>query len=629
VLDSSIYYANNAIKLNEKLTDSISTRQTILAYIYQGNNFQLKGLMDDSLGWFLKGVDLTKKYNETKYYFIMNFGIASFYTTSKEYEKALKLFEECLTYKEDPRFTNSCYINISNIYAFLNDIETSNLYLEKAKLNAFDSERFGQTSVLAINIGANYAEIGAYQKALDSYEEALEIANKIKNHKLGLEAKISMAYVLRKINKEEEAESILIKALDKAQQQNFLSLQKDIYVQLSAMSKERNDFSKALEYTNQYHYINDSINQLQKSEEIHKLEVEYRTVQKEKEIKLLQAENANRKLQLSNQQEAFKNFKLQQEIEQKENENQLLLSKNIAEKALNDNLILKKNEDLKDAQIKIKEAEVEKQKEFKKIIIYSFLIILIPVIALLITYYKKNQTQDKLNKKEKEINEEKISSLLKDQELNLVRASLEGQEKERKRIAQELHDSIGGNLAAIKLQLNDSLDHKNPKNLRAVNTQIDDTYDLVRTISHDLIPKKFADANFSNVLEEYFNTIGNASQLETSFNIYPRYAIDNLNENLQLETFNIIKELATNSLKYAKASLLNLELNLLENELSILFEDNGIGFDPHKKTEGIGFRNISNRLQKMNGELRVDSRKNRGTIINIRVNNLEPYPNEV
>ncbi|MBQ0740179.1 histidine kinase dimerization/phosphoacceptor domain-containing protein, partial [Aquimarina celericrescens] len=113
----------------------------------------------------------------------------------------------------------------------------------------------------------------------------------------------------------------------------------------------------------------------------------------------------------------------------------------------------------------------------------------------------------------------------KDQELKLIRASIEGQGKERKRIAQELHDSIGGNLAAIKLQLNNTVingDKKNIKNIKTINNQLDDTYEQVRNLSHTLVPKKFSKNNFCDVLEEYFNNIGGATDLQTTFVVYPR-----------------------------------------------------------------------------------------------------------
>ena len=104
-------------------------------------------------------------------------------------------------------------------------------------------------------------------------------------------------------------------------------------------------------------------------------------------------------------------------------------------------------------------------------------------------YYQKIQTQSELAKKQEEYNTEKVKSLLQEQELNLIKASIDGQDEERKRIAQELHDSIGGNLAGIKLQLS-SLAQNSPA-LKTINSQIDETYQLVRDISHTLIPKKF------------------------------------------------------------------------------------------------------------------------------------------
>src|SRR5690606_39439863 len=95
------------------------------------------------------------------------------------------------------------------------------------------------------------------------------------------------------------------------------------------------------------------------------------------------------------------------------------------------------------------------------------------------------------------------------QELELIKASIEGQDNERKRIAQELHDSIGGNLAAIKLQFGSIANGK--KIYSDINKQIDLTYKQVRTISHNLIPKKFSQNPFLSVINEYMANIGNAS----------------------------------------------------------------------------------------------------------------------
>ena len=284
----------------------------------------------------------------------------------------------------------------------------------------------------------------------------------------------------------------------------------------------------------------------------------------------------------------------------------------LQKKKRNEITLLKKDQE-------IQESKLARQKSIKNIILFSFLILLIPIIGLLIIYYQKLQTQSELNKKQEEINEQKITSLIKEQELKLIKASVKGKDKERERIALELHDSIGGNLAAIKLQLNNTILHGDKEIVKIINNQLDDTYEQVRDLSHNLVPKKFSENNFCDVLEEYFNNLGGATNLNTSFFAYPRTEIDGLNEIVQIEIFKIIQELITNTIKHARASVIDLQLNLLENELNVLFEDNGIGFNTKNKVTGLGFANITNRLKKVSGVFRIDSRINRGTVINIEV----------
>jgi len=75
----------------------------------------------------------------------------------------------------------------------------------------------------------------------------------------------------------------------------------------------------------------------------------------------------------------------------------------------------------------------------------------------------------------------------------------------------------------------------------------------------------------------------------------------------------------TNTVNPAQASTIDIHLNLLNKELSLLFEDNGKGFDTAKIKEGIGFENIRSRINQLNGSLHIDSSKNRGTVISITV----------
>lgn len=148
---------------------------------------------------------------------------------------------------------------------------------------------------------------------------------------------------------------------------------------------------------------------------------------------------------------------------------------------------------------------------------------------------------------------------------------------------------------------------------------MDETYQQVRNLSHTLIPKKFSQNKFCEVLESYLNNISAASNLKILFLTYPKKEINEMNENIQIETFKIIQELLTNTIKHAKATQIEIQLNLIENDLNLLFEDNGIGFNTSNYSKGIGFINLEARIQKLNGIFLIDSKPKRGTIINIEV----------
>lgn len=261
----------------------------------------------------------------------------------------------------------------------------------------------------------------------------------------------------------------------------------------------------------------------------------------------------------------------------------------------------------------LKEDEIERQRSIKNYVLIGFLVVLIPLLGLFYVYYQKLQTQSKLNQTLEKFNQQKVTALLKDQELKLIKASVEGEERERKRIAQELHDSIGGNLASIKLQLSS-------KNQQNITKQIDDTYHLVRDLSHNLMPKQFTDRTFTILIHEYIMSINEASSEIIHLHMHPEAEINALDNAIKIEIYKIVQELMTNALKHAKSSNINIHITKLENEIALLFEDDGVGFKTYKIKEGMGFRNIKERLKAINGSMHIDAFPNRGTVVSITIN---------
>ncbi|MFI0431461.1 ATP-binding protein [Mariniflexile sp. HMF6888] len=560
LIDSSLYYTNEALKFNTVTNDSLKNRLYVLVYNLKAINYSNRGLIEESKKWHLKGIEASQKYNETDLYFTHVHGLALAYSKIGDFENALAMFKQCLKHTNDPEMVYGSYINMSEIYGRLKDFDKSNLYLNKAKNLCEEAKNSKCQAIISLDLGANSQEQGKIDEAMSFYNKSISISNENGYYRIALIAQRDMGKALIDLKKYNDAKIIISSGLENAIELGLLDEQTAIYKDLIEISVLQKDYKNAFKLSSDFYKIKDSISQLQKDKEINILEVKYKTEQKEKEITLLKKDQ------------------------------------------------------------KLQASEIERQKEIKVITLISFLVILIPIIGLLVLYYQKLQTQSLLNSKQKEVSGQKIASLIKDQEIKLIKASILGQDKARKKIAQELHDSIGGNLAAIKLQFS-SISNGNSK-FNTIYQQLDETYNQVRSLSHNLMPKRFHQNDFILLLNEYMQNIGNASNINISISVYPKEAIDNLDEVLQNEIFTILQELITNTIKHANAQKADIQLDLIDNILNLVFEDNGKGFIPSATKTGIGLANIKNRLRDFKGTLFIDSHPKRGTIINIEIPNI-------
>jgi len=558
-IDSSISYAKESLSFNTEGGDSLRSKRKSTIYNLLGKNYNVKGLYSESKKWYIKGIEEAQKYNEKYSYYANTHGLALVYFNDKDFKKALDAFKECLTYTEDKEIIYGSYINLGMIYGEFKDYTASNKFLKKAYDMSLAEGNAKAMSVILLNLANNARQQIKIDKAKELYREIIAICEKEGFHQTKIEATIGIGNIMVYLKDYKNASLVYSIALGDALEFKLLGQQLKIYDKLKIIAIEKLNYKEAFYHSLKYFKIRDSISKLEKAEKINELEVRYETIKKEKEI-----------------------------------------------------VLLKKDQELQ-------EFNLETEKSNRKNILISFLIILIPVVGLLINYYLRLQVQSELNKKEKEINLQKVTTLYKEKELELIKANIEGRDIERERISQELHDSIGGNLAAIKLQLGSSkvssLEH-----IKKVSIQIDDTYKQVRNISHSLIPKKKDNYEFCRAIETYLNNIGDSSDMITSFTIYPKQKVAMLSEEIKSEVFKIIQELITNTLKHANASFMELSISVSEGKvLNILFEDNGVGFNSLEQKEGLGYTNIRNRLDKMHGLLLIDSRKGRGTIINIEI----------
>jgi signal transduction histidine kinase len=206
-----------------------------------------------------------------------------------------------------------------------------------------------------------------------------------------------------------------------------------------------------------------------------------------------------------------------------------------------------------------------------------------------------------------------------------AKSVIEAEEKERIRIATDLHDGVGQLLSAAKLNLS-SLESK--LNLHNTDEQtafknaidlVDDSVKEVRAVSHNMMPNTLLKLGLASAVKEFITKIQGTPNLKVNLEIVG--LTGRLEQEKETILYRVIQEVVSNIIKHAKASELTLQLIKHEKEISILIEDNGVGFDTSKMNDfdGIGLKNILSRVEFINGTVHFDSVVNRGTTVIIDV----------
>jgi signal transduction histidine kinase len=202
-----------------------------------------------------------------------------------------------------------------------------------------------------------------------------------------------------------------------------------------------------------------------------------------------------------------------------------------------------------------------------------------------------------------------IEKLMQKQELQSAYALIEGQEQERQRIAAELHDNIGGLLATLKIYSDLCLEKSEIDEVQRLNGKInaisENLSQEVRKLSHQLDLKALSGFGLKAAIEHLSEAINDSGKLIVMAIIDVQQPI---NETISLNLYRIVQELFTNTLKHAAASQTRIEITLIDHEITLIYEDNGKGFDSESSSlAGMGQKNILSRVNLIGGKLTIDS----------------------
>ena len=239
---------------------------------------------------------------------------------------------------------------------------------------------------------------------------------------------------------------------------------------------------------------------------------------------------------------------------------------------------------------------------FEKRVFLFISLFLFLLITLVVWFFYQKQ------KYLKQLKQEEISNMKKDQELRELNAMMHGQEEERNRIANDLHDRLGARLSSIKLHLQGS--ELSNDQLKFVN-HIDEAIKETREISHNLSTDMLTRFGISTALKDVIRSINESGKIIADvalFGVDKRWPLE-----VERNAYFILLELINNTLKHSQAKSFMIQVNQVDEEVNIFYEDDGLGFDPKKVIgKGLGMRSLNARINSLNGSLDFNSQPGNG-----------------
>ncbi|MCH5717727.1 sensor histidine kinase [Niabella hibiscisoli] len=240
------------------------------------------------------------------------------------------------------------------------------------------------------------------------------------------------------------------------------------------------------------------------------------------------------------------------------------------------------------------------------------------LLAILALGYRNYKNRQKLQ-------QQRITELETQQQLTATEAVLKGEAQERTRLAKDLHDGLGGMLSGIKYSLNTMKENliMTPENAQAFTRSIDmldSSIQEMRRVAHNMMPEALVKFGLDTALRDFCLHISQSGALTVSYQSIELSHIQ-LEQTVSVTIYRIVQELINNTIKHAAAKTAIVQLSVAGSILSVTVEDDGKGFDITllQKSTGIGWSNIENRINFLNGKLDIQSVNNKGTSVLIEL----------
>jgi signal transduction histidine kinase/Tfp pilus assembly protein PilF len=555
-----------------------------------GINYKMQGNYDKAIEYYEQTIIIDEQLdNENQIAKTLN-NIGLIYRAWGKYNKAIEYFERSLRLRNsfnDQQGAAKTLNNIGLVYTEWKKCDQAILSFRESLKIEESVQNISEIAIRLNNLGRVYFCMNQYDTALAYFDKALQIHLNNRN-----QDQIALAYNnIGKIYKvrghSKEALSFYTSALEIYDALGKEGEKATVLANLSDINRAMGNTGKALQLLDSSTAIADKLNLMTQLQQNYLYFSDIYSDQKDFEKSL----------------EYYKKYNAVKDS---------VFTKEILSQLSDFQIKYEKEKD----QARILALEKENLQKTNQRNAYMFTGLGIIVFAIFMAvYFRQRAARVKL------IADQKIRRLEEEKKMMAAKLLVEGQEEERKRIATELHDGLGVLLSATKMQFS-IIKAKSPENkelIEKATRMLEQATGDVRKISHNMMPGLLTKLGFYEAVEDLFETVDDTSDLNAVCTITGNQ--DRLAANKEIMLYRIVQEMVNNSLKYAHAENIELQVMVNPGVLDMIYYDDGKGFDIQEKldTESFGLRSIQSRVNFLNGKIDLFTKPGEGVKYTLQI----------
>lgn len=614
------------------------TKTQVLEHLYKGYHRTYENQTDSALLYIKQVHSIAVELNDNDWLAKANHGLGNCYYIKRNDSLCLVYTQKAINYAikaQNDDILSRAFNQKGLVYSFKNDYKNALKYFHKSLKISEDKNILTDNTVSVLS---NIADIYIWQqdtlKGLDYYYQAKKIGEK--NNSKRIVSVYNNLGTLYMGNKKDSALFYFKKSLNTYYNDNNLYGQINANINIAITYLNFNSTKNYPEALKKLQEANDLANKLNNSESLFFsnffLGSYYEKVERNNEKAESYYQESLKLIKKGYKSEyTIQLYKSLSRVARKLGDYKTAYEYQVKSQTLQDSVFsVEKNKQFHEIQTKFevekknnriqllnKENEIQSKQKLWIFISASVLVLFFIIIAYV--YKKEARSQKIIRKKDLLLFEKERETAEQQRKLSEIKYLITGQNKERSRISKELHDGIGSTVAAIKMNLAmlNQNDVKN-KRLELQIDQLDNVSKEIRVISHSLNIGIDSEKSLLELIDDLIEINQFDRKFEMHMNVFPEDCLDGLDDFFKINLYRIFQEAFANISKHSQAQKVEISCTFHDDQLTIIIEDDGIGFEPHNP-QGIGIKNIKERTKELKGNVHIDSRRGHGTTISIHL----------